>query len=72
MADAMVEHSGMSRFKALQNSLYSCAIIAMIGGGLFLYCSLYIQRDRARADAVARGMSVTPSHKTLCVNTNVW
>ena len=43
-------------FQSLQYSLFVTLFITVIGGGFFLFCSLYIAKDKADADAATKGM----------------
>ncbi|XP_014679784.1 PREDICTED: protein spinster homolog 1-like, partial [Priapulus caudatus] len=46
-----------TKFHSLQYALYSTAFIAVLGGGFFLACSLYVVQDRAKVDAILKGDS---------------
>jgi len=50
-----LEKTGLDEFQAMQRSLYTCIFVGVLGGGFFLACSLFVERDRAKADAVAHG-----------------
>lgn len=44
-----------TQFYALQYALYMTAFIAVIGGGFFLACSLFVLQDKGKVDKILQG-----------------
>ena len=62
LSDGLMKSRQWSKFKAMQSSLYTCSFVSVLGGGLFLFCSLFLVRDKAKAEALTQGqLEVIPT-----------
>ncbi|XP_067929228.1 protein spinster homolog 1-like [Watersipora subatra] len=55
LSDHLKAEYKLTSFVSMQYSLYTCCVVAMLGGCLYIICSFYIPSDRAKADAIAHG-----------------
>lgn len=54
-ASPPAEDSPLVQFRALQYALFSTCFVEILGGVFFLVTAFYIDRDRARVEAVVLG-----------------
>lgn len=55
LSDYLTRRNGWDGFHSMQASLYTCVFVAVLGGGLFLACSIFVGEDKARAHAITHG-----------------
>ncbi|XP_039254276.2 protein spinster homolog 1-like [Styela clava] len=61
----------MSRYLAYQRSMYITLFACVIGGGGFLFVSLFIVEDKKKVDDFLKGSDSSSSTKTSSANSNI-